>query len=242
MSFLQRNEPDQSAETLFQPETYVDPAIRMQRRIPGIVLAVPMGIAFIWMLWDRGSMIGWAVSGPRLAEGRFELIVLHIFAHGGLLHIIFNLSALAVLGPAVMERLGPLSPRSFTAFIALFLVSGLGGMAVWLMLNPASTVPMLGASGAIFGLLGFLMRHPDPQGVPAPLLSPQLGRAFFEWFKLHIPLLALFALPVLLGGAHFGLAWESHLGGFLAGMVLCKVIWAWSGGRPDWVPDDSEPA
>ena len=241
MSFLQRQEPEQPPEPLFQPETYVDRVIERQRRIPGLVLAVPMVIAFGWLLWDQGSMIGWAVSGPRLAEGRFELIVLHMFAHGGLMHIIFNLSALAALGPAVMERLGPFCLRSFAAFMALFLASGLGGMVFWLALNPASTVPMLGASGAIFGLLGFLMRQPDPHGVPVPLLSPQLGKAFVEWFKLHIPLVALFAIPLLLGGSNFGLAWESHLGGFLVGLLLCKPVWAWSGGRPDWVPADNDP-
>jgi len=234
MSFLRRDEP---AEPLFAPETHVDGAIERNRRIPGLVLAAPMVAAFVWLMWDQGSMTGWAVSGPRLAEGRFELAVLHMFAHGGLVHIIFNLSALAALGPAVMERLGPLAPRSFAAFMLLFFGSGLGGLAFWLALNPASEIPMLGASGAIFGLLGFLMRQPDPHSPPAPLFSEQLGRAFVEWLKLHLPLVALFAIPLIFGGGSFGLAWEAHLGGFLAGMLLCAPIHAWSGGHPDWVPD-----
>jgi membrane associated rhomboid family serine protease len=242
MSFLQRKEPEQTVEPLFQPETYVDATIERNRRIPGIVLAVPMVIAFAWLVWDQGSMIAWAVSGPRLGEGRFELIVLHMFAHGGLMHIIFNLSALAALGPAVMERLGPLGPRSFAAFMLLFFGSGLGGLAFWLALNPDSQIPMLGASGAIFGLLGYLMRQPDPHGAPVPLLSAQLGKAFREWFKLHLPLVALFAIPLLFGGDNFGLAWEAHLGGFLAGMLLCGPIQAWSGGRPDWIPDEDPQA
>lgn len=237
MSFLQRGTPKQQPEDLFHPETYVDAAIQRQRRIPAMVLALPMVVAFVWLMWTEGSMIGWAVSGPRLGEGQFTLIVLHMFAHGGLMHIVFNLAALGALGPAVMERLGPFGPRSFAAFMALFFGSGLGGVAVWLAINPASNVPMLGASGAIFGLLGYLMRQPDPQAAPVPLLGPQLGRAFAEWFKLHLPLLAIFAIPLLLGGDNFGLAWEAHLGGFLAGMLLCRPIWAWSGGRPDWVPD-----
>lgn len=241
MSFLRReeNEAEPPLEPLFQPETYVDPVIERQRRIPGIVLAVPMVIAFVWLLWDQGSMIGWAISMPRLADGRFELIVLHMFAHGGLMHIIFNLSALAALGPAVMERLGPFGPRSFAAFMLLFFGSGLGAVAMWLALNADSAIPMLGASGAIFGLLGFLMRQPDPHGQPVPLFSAQLGRAFIEWIKLHIPLIALFAIPLLLGGDNFGLAWEAHLGGFIAGLLLCAPVRAWSGGRPDWVYDDS---
>ena len=237
MSFTRRNEPEALADPLFQPETYVDAVVQRNRRIPGMVLAAPMVIAFLWMMWDQGSMIAWAVSAPRLGAGQFELIVLHMFAHGGLMHIIFNLSALAALGPAVMERLGLLNARSFAAFMLLFFGSGLGGLAVWLALNPSSEIPMLGASGAIFGLLGFLMRQPDPHGQPVPLLSAQLGRAFVEWIKLHLPLIALFAIPMIFGGANFGLAWEAHLGGFLAGLVLCAPILRWSGGVPDWVPD-----
>lgn len=235
MSISEDRKPERQARQLFAPETYVDAALTRQRRVPAMVLAVPMVVAFMWLMWTEGSMIGWAVSGPRLAEGRIAPLVLHMFAHGGLLHIVFNLIGLAALGPAVMERLGPLRARSFAAFMALFFGSGLGGVGLWLAINPASEVPMLGASGAIFGLLGFLMRQPDPHGVPAALFSPQLGRAFAEWFKLHLPLLAIFAIPLLLGGSTFGLAWEAHLGGFLAGMVLCKPIWAWSGGHPDWV-------
>jgi membrane associated rhomboid family serine protease len=42
---------------------------------------------------------------------------------------------------------------------------------------------------------------------------------------------------MLLGGSNFGLAWESHLGGFLAGLLLCRLIWAFAGGRPDWMFD-----
>lgn len=242
MSFHKQDEPPKPAEPLFQPETYVDPSIKRERRIAAILLAIPMMLAFVWLQWTQGSMIEWAVSMPRLAEGRFELIVLHMFAHGGLVHIAFNLVALAALGPAVMERLGPVGPRSLAAFMALFFGSGLGSVALWLALNQASTIPMLGASGAIFGLLGYLMRQPDPQAAPVSLFGPQLGRAFTEWFKLHLPLLAIFAIPMLLGGNGFGLAWEAHLGGFIAGLLLCKPVWAWSGGRPDWVPDEGEQA
>lgn len=237
MSFTQRDEAEQVVTPLFLPETYVDPAIKRNRRIPGMVLAAPMVAAFVWLLWDQGNMLSWAVSGPLLAAGHYQQVLLHMFAHGSLLHIVFNLSALAALGPPVMERLGPLTPRSFVAFMLLFFGCGLGGMAFWLALNLSGDIPMLGASGAIFGLLGFLMRHPDPHRQPVPLFSAQLGRAFVAWVKLHIPLVALFALPLIFGGDNFGLAWEAHLGGFIAGLLLCPPVYAWSGGHPDWVAD-----
>ncbi len=238
MSFLQRDEPEPPDNLLFQPETYVDATIERQRRLPAWFLAVPMVLAFVSLLAIRGDMVSWAISMPRLEQGQWELVLLHMFAHGGLVHIFYNISGLLALGPPVMERLGPFGERSFAAFMLLFFGSGLAAMALWLALNPASDIPMLGASGAIFGLLGFLLRLPDPHSDPVPLGYRQMRQAITEWTKMHLPLIALFLIPVILGGKHFGLAWEGHLGGFVTGMLLCKPLWQWCGGRPDWVPDE----
>ena len=233
MSYTERDE--EPSEAPFQAPVYVDEVTRRRRLIPPVVLAVPMIIAFAIVTWSQGSMNAWAVSAPRLSEGAYELLLLHMFAHGGLFHIAFNLMALFVLGPSVMERLGPLGWRSLCGFLALFFGSGLFGVALWLVINPSSTIPMLGASGAIFGLLGFLMRQPDPHGPPIPLASPAMARAFVEWIKLHLPLVLLFAIPMLFGSGFFGLAWEAHLGGFLGGLLLCGPLLAWFSDGPDWV-------
>ena len=154
------------------------------------------------------------------------------------MHIGFNMMALLAIGPAVMERLGPLGGRSLTGFLALFFGCGLAGMAFWLGLNPSSDIPMLGASGAIFGLLGAILRQPDPQLPPVPLVSKAMGKAVIAFVRLHIPLLVIFAIPLLFGSGFFGLAWEAHLGGFIAGILLAGPITSWCGNRPDWYPVD----
>lgn len=235
MSFT---DPEPEGEPLFHEPTYVDEATRLRRLVPSAILAAPMIASFVVLTWMQGSMIGWAASQPRLADGAYHTIILHMFAHAGLLHIGFNLMALFALGPAVMERLGPLGPRSMTAFFALFLACGLAGLSLWLAMHPASEIPVLGASGAIFGLLGFLIRQPDPHGKPIPLASRATARALVEWIKLHLPLVILFAIPLLFGSSSFGLAWEAHLGGFIAGLMLCGPVLAWAGNQPDWVPVD----
>ena len=165
-------------------------------------------------------MIEWAVSWPLLEAGRYQAIALHMFAHGGMLHLAFNMMALIALGPAVMDRIGPLKLRNWAVFFGLFFATGLCGLGLWLAFNMDSNVPMLGASGAIFGLLGFLLRLPDPDGAPIPLVSRATGSAFVTWLKLHIPLLVIVLAPMLLGGSAIGLAWESHLGGFIGGLLL----------------------
>lgn len=200
---------------------------------PALALAAPMVLAYAWLTFTQGSMNAWAVSGPRLAAGEYQTIILHMFAHGGLMHIVFNLMALAVIGPRVMERLGPLSARTFAGFMALFIGTGFAGMAAWLAINPQSDIPMLGASGAIFGLLGVMLRQPDPLGQPIPLFSREMGDAFWTFGKLHLPLVLLFAIPMLLG-AGFGLAWEAHLGGFVAGLLIGAPISRWCGDGSEW--------
>jgi membrane associated rhomboid family serine protease len=186
--------------------------------IPAILLAVPMLAAFATLGMRPGGMNEWAVSHAGLAAGELAPIALHMFAHGGWVHLGFNLVALLALTPAVMDRLGPLSLRASAGFLLLFLACGLGGMAVWLAFSHQA--PMLGASGAIFGLLGFVLRQPDPDRPPVPLIGRDVGRAFWIFVKLHLPLVAIFAIPLLLGAPGFGLAWEAHLGGFIAGLVL----------------------
>ncbi|WP_165961138.1 rhomboid family intramembrane serine protease [Qipengyuania sediminis] len=186
--------------------------------VPAVLLAVPMVAAFALYGFGPAGMLEWAVSREGLAAGYPAPVLLHMFAHAGLLHIGFNLAALLALTPAVVDRLGPLSMRSLAAYLALFLACGLGGLLLWLAFP--HTAPMLGASGAIFGLLGFILRQPDPEAPPVPLTSRAIGNAFWTFVKLHLPLIAIFLIPVLLGGSGFGLAWEAHLGGFMAGLLL----------------------
>lgn len=231
------DDPDESeGHTLFEEQVYVDEATRKRRLVPAMILLIPMLFAFIFMTFARGSMIDWAISGPLLARGRFELFILHMFAHGGIAHIAFNGMALVALGPLVMERLGPLEPRTIAGFLVLFFLSGLGGAGFWLAINPSSEIPMLGASGAIFGLLGFIVRKPASYGPVIPLASMQLGRALLHFVQLHLPLIALFLIPMLFGSGFLSLAWEAHLGGFIAGLLLCDPLLRWCDDGPDWVP------
>lgn len=237
MSFT---EPEEEENSLFREPPYVDEATRRKRLVPAVLLATPMIIAFVLTFFAGDGMNAWAISGPRLAQGQFETIALHMFAHGGIAHIVFNSMALFAFAPAVMERLGPLHFKSLSAFLALFFGCGLAGMALWLAINPNSEIPMLGASGAIFGLLGFVLRKPDPFGPIIPIVSREMRAALIEWVKLHLPLVAIFIVPVLLGSEFFGLAWEAHLGGFVAGLLLCGPILKWSDNGPDWIPIEEE--
>src|SRR5262249_3054218 len=88
----------------------------------------------------------WILWGPLVKEGDWWRLVTAMFLHGGLLHIALNMWVLWAVGPAVEGALGK------TRFLLLYFASGLAGSAGALVLDP--TKPVVGASGAIFGLFG----------------------------------------------------------------------------------------
>ena len=152
-----------------------------------------------------------------------------MFLHGGWMHLIGNMWFLWIFGDNVEDRVGHLR------FILLYLACGLAGTLAHLISSYSSTVPTVGASGAIAGILGaYLITYPR-----AKVLT--LIPLFFFITTVEIPaylfLFGWFALQFVNGMASLGpegqmgggVAWFAHLGGFLAGVPL--MLWARSG-RP----------
>jgi len=127
-----------------------------------------------------------------------------MFLHANFTHMLFNMWALYLFGPAIERRFGPVS------FAAIYLAAGLGGGSLYHVLGRLS--PAVGASGAIFGLMGALLAATFRQRhTPA-------GRAVFS--QLMLLLLINQSLPFLIPN----IAWEAHLGGLIAG-VLIAAAW-----------------
>ena len=140
-----------------------------------------------------------------------------LFVHGGWLHIIFNMLFLWVFGPAVEDAMT--RPR----FLAFYLICGLVATTAQVLADPNSTAPLIGASGAIAGVLGaYLVLLPRARVlavIPLVIVFPVVRIP--AWMLL----LAWFALQAVqgLGSLHAaapGVAFFAHVGGFLAGMVL----------------------
>ncbi len=144
-----------------------------------------------------------------------------MFMHGGWFHIIGNLWFLAVFGDNVEDSMGALR------FVCFYLLCGLAAAAAQILSNPDSAVPMVGASGAIGGVMGaYAVQYPRAPVhmlvifgfyittiiVPAYLM---LG----YWFLLQL----LGGIPRL-GGEGAGVAFWAHIGGFVAGVVLIFVF------------------
>lgn len=157
----------------------------------------------------------------------------HMFTHGDWLHLGFNSAWLLAFGGGIAKRIGG------ARFLALFIFCGLAGAILFWALNVGLGAPVVGASGAIAGLMGatmrFLFTAIDDGGMWQLRNEPQTVRrmGLLEALKdrrvllatgvfLALNVLAIFGLGAV--EAPGGIAWEAHIGGFLAGLLAFQFF------------------
>jgi membrane associated rhomboid family serine protease len=168
-----------------------------------------------------GALTAFA-SGEGIPAGRAFLPLLSsMFLHGGWLHLIGNMWYLWIFGDNVEDRLGHLR------FLIFYILCGLIGNFAHYTFNSGSTLPVIGASGAVSGVLGaYLISYPRARIL---VLLP----LFLFWQFIELPALVVLGfwlvLQFLNGAAsavfrntEVGVAWWAHVGGFLGGMI---VLW-----------------
>ncbi|WP_254293223.1 rhomboid family intramembrane serine protease [Sphingomonas tagetis] len=208
-----------------QPFSFEPPgpevALPWQAQVPGAVLGASCVLAFIWSLFADhvATRAEWGLSAAALSQGRFETVFLHMFAHGGVMHLMMNMIALAAIGATLTSRLG-VFPLNWLRLWLVFALSALAGAALFLALHPTGAVPMVGASGGLYGLIGLLIRLPADGEPLLAVWSRDIRRVAWDLVKQNAFLFALLALMSWSSGNTGGLAWEAHLGGFLFGMFL----------------------
>jgi membrane associated rhomboid family serine protease len=147
--------------------------------------------------------------------------VISMFLHGGWAHLLFNCLFLWVFGNNVEDSMGR------ARFVVFYLVCGLAAALAQIAIDPASPVPMVGASGAISGVLGAYL-----------ILYPRVRvQVFVGFFLMRLPayfvLLMWIGMQLLAGlpqvtslrsATASGVAVWAHIGGFFAGVVLVKLF------------------
>jgi membrane associated rhomboid family serine protease len=150
-----------------------------------------------------------------------ETIVTSMFLHGGLLHLAGNMLYLFIFGAAVEEAMGHLR------FLFFYLACGIAAALATAAFAPTSTVPVIGASGAIAGVLGaYFVLYPR-----AKLLTilPIFVLMYFVEIPAIVYLLIWFVAQLYSGLSQTGqstggVAWWAHVGGFLVGMILGPLL------------------
>ncbi len=158
---------------------------------------------------------GFRPSEPSLAN-----LLVCMFLHGGLLHVAGNMLFLWIYGDNVESRLGPLR------YLFWYLATGAAATSFHALLSRDSPLPLLGASGAISGVLGFYFVWFPKNHVRVLWFLPPFLMQVFEIparLVLSVYLLLDNLLPLLLGGSGGGVAHGAHIGGFLAGLAAAWV-------------------
>lgn len=149
-------------------------------------------------------------------------LVTSMFIHGGLLHIVGNMIFLWVFGDNVESRLG------HVRFVIFYFLSGFGAAFFQILVQPYSTIPSIGASGAIAGVLAaYLLYYPNAQIRTLILLIPivtitRVSAIFLIGFWVVIQILS--GLVELTAGTMGGVAYWAHVGGFLVGLILAMLL------------------
>ena len=195
---------------------------------------VRMGLSADWDTWLTLALAfiparysGFAAMLPGGDTATVTSFVTHTLVHGDWVHLGLNAAWLVAFGGAVANRIGTVR------FLLFFCLCAVAGAATFLAFNPGAMVPMVGASGAISGLMGATMRflftavdgrglaalREDPRSAPlmplrAALTDKRVVVVTVVFLVANI--LAVFGLGSV---GESGIAWEAHIGGYFAGLL-----------------------
>ncbi|MBN9590060.1 MAG: hypothetical protein BGN85_08210 [Alphaproteobacteria bacterium 64-11] len=186
---------------------------------PAASLAVISEYAFVPARYSHAFMAAHMGQAGTLWD-RALPFVSYMAVHNDFTHLTVNCLWLLAFGPTVARRFGAL------LFMVFFILCGVVGAATHLAFNWGSTMPVVGASGAISGLMAAAVRM-LPQALPwaipgeAPL-APIFSRPILMFTAVWVAINLLAGLTGLGSGGEGGLiAWQVHLGGFATGLLLC---------------------
>jgi membrane associated rhomboid family serine protease len=185
------------------------------------IIVVNVLVFVLELIGGSGFVQQWSVIPADIAAGRhWATLLTAMFMHGGWLHIIGNMVFLWAFGPEIEDAMG----RS--RYVIFYLLSGLVASLAQVAAMPSSTVPNLGASGAIAGVMGaFLITYPRDQ-IRTLLLFGWFTRITFIPAALLIGLWFIVQLFSEVGAVASvqsgGVAYMAHLGGFIFGAITAR--------------------
>ncbi|MDR7232467.1 membrane associated rhomboid family serine protease [Caulobacter sp. BE264] len=166
-------------------------------------------------------------------EGRWTGVITMQFVHGGWIHAIMNAVFGLAFGAPVSRVLG-LNGRGGGIFCLFYLACGVVAGVGFAAIHPQGLSPVVGASGAIAGLMGAAARTMDSApGQLGPVFGPRVISLGLGWLVVNLVLAVTGSLLTMGAG---GVAWEAHLIGFAAGVLLIGPFARWAG-PPANVPD-----
>lgn len=206
-----------------------------------IAINIAVFLSYFTTLSDRGIdqfIYDWGLVPARIMAGQgYETLITSMFLHGGWLHLAGNMLFLWIFGDNLEDEMG------HAGFLAFYLASGVGAAAAQSVLDLQSGIPMVGASGAIAGVMGgYLLLFPKAR-VDVLFIFIIIFRIFPipAWIVLGVWLATQIfsgvSTPTDLGGV----AYWAHVGGFVAGLILTIPAWLRRGASDYWQKTGGHP-
>ena len=187
-------------------------------------------VVFLWMflnsgrieqIYDQYALVPASFSNGLNFKSIFNIFT-SMFMHGGWMHLIGNMLYLWIFGDNIEDRLGS------GKYLAFYLLGGIAAAVLQILVNPSSTIPMVGASGAIAAVLGaYLVLYPNrkvytfiPIGFWTRLRLVPAILVLGMWFLLQL-INGVGSLGVADNG---GTAYFAHIGGFVFGMLVGYLV------------------
>ncbi len=193
---------------------------------PAVVLAGAIVAAYVWQINAGGDALleQYGLSAAALREGRYGVLITSLFLHGGWAHDLGNAAFALAFATPVARRMGA-DAKGAAIFFIFYLVCGLISGLVFAAFHGSDATIAAGASGAVAGCMGAASRLMGPGPGLAPFRSRPVVSMALAWVGVN----AIFGLIFVgwspgSGGAP--IAWEAHLGGYAAGLLLlAPALW-----------------
>lgn len=170
-----------------------------------LILINVIAYVYTYFIGDSQSIIAaFAINGPAIRSGEYYRLITGMFLHGGIFHIIFNMYALYIIGSQLESFLGKIK------YTIIYLLSGISG-GLLSMLLAGSNVFSIGASGAIFGLMGALLYF----GLQYRVYLGNFVRS---------QLVPLIVFNLILGAMSPGIDNYGHIGGLIGGILTTRAL------------------
>lgn len=180
-------------------------------------------LAFVWEVGSAdAAIVRWAVVPADLMRGQGWITPLTaMFLHGGVMHVVSNMLFLAPFAPLVEDAMGRVR------FLVFYLLGGLAATAAQVAVDPGSTVPLLGASGAIAAVMGaFLVTYPGDRIKVLwffGLFTHVSSVPAFVLIGLWLVTQMLNQMGAVVEADAGGVAYAAHVGGAFFGMLTARL-------------------
>lgn len=222
---LRDNQPTERRAVLTIAFIVVNVAVFLWQKTAASPVVLPAGAELVRLSGFDASIFTWGLRPIEVIHGislppatpisDYVTPVTSMFLHGGWLHLGGNMLFLWIFGNNVEDSMGRLR------FVVFYLIVGLVGAATQSLVHSDSVIPMVGASGAIAGIMGaYLLLHPRARVLT---LIPVLF-IFIVEIPAFVFLGLWIVLQLVLSAGGGSTAWFAHIGGFLAGVILIKLF------------------